>query len=284
MPLNPYVAFMLVALVAGIVVSVVYGVKKFKARTPNERQALLMQQLRDERFLYRSTSGKLELPYRLYMPEHATGDEPLLPLILVLHASPGRGDNNFSQLSPGVEVLVSEQMQSLAKSVVVVPQCPSGYEWTDLNAMSPPYDNYPMAGTTVSIRFKAIVALLQDLATRFPIDRQRFYITGMSMGGSATWQFLYHYPDVFAAAIPLNGRTDPAQAAVIGRTPLWMFHGVRDRVAPLQNSRDMAVALDKAGIAYRYTELQAGHGIEIKSYTPEAYLWLLNHKNSNARL
>ncbi|WP_339074544.1 dienelactone hydrolase family protein [Teredinibacter turnerae] len=251
------------------------------APVPNERQLALMDLMQAEAFIYRGDRGKLTLPYRLFMPERADADRKL-PLILVLHASTGRGSNNFSQLSPAVEQLTSAKLQSLSAAAVIVPQCPKGVEWTDVKSSGAPYGNYTMAGTSVSERFKAVLALIDDIIANYPIDPRRIYITGSSMGASATWQFLYHFPHVFAAAIPMNGRTDPSQAEIIGQTPLWMFHGIRDKVAPIENSRAMQAALKARGIAARLTELDAGHGIEYESFTPETYLWLLQQELTTA--
>ncbi|WP_045826731.1 prolyl oligopeptidase family serine peptidase [Teredinibacter turnerae] len=265
------------------------------APVPNERQLALMDLMQGKEFVYRGDRGKLTLPYRLFMPERTRTDNTkadstnadntkakALPLILVLHASTGRGNNNFSQLSPAVEQLTSAKLQSLSAAAVIVPQCPKGVEWTDVKPSGPPYGNYAMAGTTVSERFKAVLALIDDVIANYPIDQRRIYITGSSMGASATWQFLYHFPHVFAAAIPMNGRTDPSQAAIIGQTPLWMFHGIRDKVAPIENSRAMQAALEAQGVPSQLTELDAGHGIEYESFTPETYLWLLQQELTTA--
>jgi dienelactone hydrolase len=49
---------------------------------------------------------------------------------------------------------------------------------------------------------------LRDVRRRWPIDPQRLYLTGFSMGGSGVWTTLTHYPGVFAAGRIWSGRTD----------------------------------------------------------------------------
>jgi len=48
------------------------------------------------------------------------------------------------------------------------------------------------------------VALLEHLKEKYPIDKERVYSTGFSMGGCKTWDLFQEYPDVFAAVAPMD--------------------------------------------------------------------------------
>ena len=62
--------------------------------------------------------------------------------------------------------------------VLVSPQCSKGDWW----------------------RVDDLEVLLKDVERRYAIDRSRVYLTGLSMGGCATWDWLLRDADTFAAA------------------------------------------------------------------------------------
>jgi predicted peptidase len=93
----------------------------------------------------------------------------------------------------------------------------------------------------------ALLALTEEMAKTQPIDAKRFYVTGLSMGGYGTWSLLALVPDKIAAAIPICGGGDPAQAAKFKDVPIWAFHGEADPTVPVKNTKDMIAALEQAG-------------------------------------
>lgn len=48
---------------------------------------------------------------------------------------------------------------------------------------------------------------LSEAKSKFPIDNNRIYLTGHSMGGHGTWHIGLHHPDLFAAMAPSAGWT-----------------------------------------------------------------------------
>jgi predicted peptidase len=61
----------------------------------------------------------------------------------------------------------------------------------------------------------------------------RIYVTGLSMGGYATWNFIMRHPTKFAAAIPEAGRCDTSTSPLIKKMPIYSLHGAIDpTVAP----------------------------------------------------
>ena len=60
----------------------------------------------------------------------------------------------------------------------------------------------------VSAPLGTALDLLIMIQNEFPVDRDRIYITGLSMGGFATWESLMRHPQMFAAAIPVCGGGD----------------------------------------------------------------------------
>jgi predicted peptidase len=118
--------------------------------------------------------------------------------------------------------------------------------------------------------------LLDSIIAQNQVDTSRIYVTGLSMGGFATWEILQREPDRFAAAIPVCGGADLAYAGKLAHIPLWVFHGGADTVVKTQRSRDMVAALTAAGGHPKYTEIPGvGHSAWVYTYPkPEVWDWL----------
>ena len=91
----------------------------------------------------------------------------------------------------------------------------------------------PSAPLTLSLE---AVAALQ---TEFSIDDSRLYITGLSMGGYGAWDAIQRHPDRFAAALPICGGGDTAQAKQLVGLPIWVFHAGADRVVQPRRPRSI---------------------------------------------
>ncbi len=53
-----------------------------------------------------------------------------------------------------------------------------------------------------------MIELLEILKKKYPIDSTRIYATGFSMGGCKTWDLIQEYPEVLAAAAPMDATFD----------------------------------------------------------------------------
>ncbi|SMF56826.1 Predicted peptidase [Alteromonadaceae bacterium Bs31] len=223
------------------------------------------------------------LPYRFFVPKDIS-EKTKKPLILVLQTAYGRGDNNLSQLDASVRKLVAmaESHMELS-SFILAPQCPKHLEWIDSPAIKPPFTNIHFEDFTIGWREQALRALLKELLDSYPIDEQRIYIVGGSMGATGAWSMLYRFPDLFAAGLIMNGRSDPSIASVIN-TPLWVFHGAKDSIAPVSNSVEMSQALNQAGNkAVKLTILEdAGHNISKAAVNKHSLDWLFRQVASVA--
>ena len=108
------------------------------------------------------------------------------------------------------------------------------------------------------------------------IDKKRIYVTGLSMGGFATWEILQREGKLFAAAMPVCGGGDLSYAPKLTGIPLWVFHGGADRTVPVTRSRDMVAAITQAGGSPKYTEYPGvDHDSWGRTYSnPEVWDWL----------
>lgn len=219
------------------------------------------------------TVDGVEHAYRVFVPQ--TGRHPL-PVILFLHGSGERGDDNRAQIGTGLGPWLRTHADAFP-ALVVFPQSPRGRSWDGDVA-------------------RAAMAALDAASREFDGDPRRTYLTGMSRGGYGTWSLALEHPDRFAALAPVcGGITDPpgrhdlaveavaaapdpfaAAAQRLRGIPSWIFHGARDDVVPPAQSRRMAEALRDAGADVRYTEFpEANHNSWDPAYaTPELWTWL----------
>ena len=89
-------------------------------------------------------------------------------------------------------------------------------------------------GWTREPRRAKIFELIDGLLEEFPIDRQRIYILGFSMGGAGTWNYIQERPTFFAAANPqaIGGGTVNAEA--VKNVPIWATIGVDDNAERIE--------------------------------------------------
>lgn len=218
------------------------------------------------------------LPYRLYIPEGYDKSQKY-PLVLYLHGAGSWGNDNVLQLDENARRLVSDKVQAIQKSFVLAPQCPKGDQWVNGDD-SAPFTNYVQANVPESDASKLNFELLEKLEREYAIDDKRIYVTGPSMGGSGSWDYITRHPGIFAAAVPVTGVNDPSRADVIKDLPIWAFHGVEDPVAPVDNTRTMIARLKALGSPAKFTALEGvGHDSWQAAYDDmDMFRWLFAQK------
>ncbi len=231
-----------------------------------------------EAFEKHSFQGEgVTLPYRLLKPAKLEPGRKY-PLVLFLHGAGERGTDNDRQLVHGVKTFASKEMQERYPCFVVAPQCPEKTMWVDIPWDSP----QPKMPETPNANHVTLIALLDQVEQDFPVDTNRRYVTGLSMGGFGTFEMAVRHPDRFAAAAPVCGGTDLSRLPAASKLPFWIFHGGKDTVVRVERSREAAEVLKKAGAGPRYTEYpDVAHNSWSKAYaTPELYEWLFAQKRS----
>ena len=188
------------------------------------------------------------------------------PLLLFLHGAGERGDSldAVSVHGPIKERRAGRDLplaSPTSRFIVVAPQVPAGERWT----------------------VGRIAAALDDALDTYRIDRDRVYVTGLSMGGFGTWEAITRMPERFAAAVPICGGGLPLGVEAARDVPVWAFHGAMDTVVPVEASVAMVRALRAAGGDVRFTVYpDAGHDAWTATYAdPAVYDWLLSHRLSD---
>lgn len=200
------------------------------------------------------TSDAAEVGYLLYLPENYQAGTAL-PVMLFLH---GRGESD----GPLSVVAKWGPPQLLARGeklpyIVVSPQCPKEDNWS-----SPTQQ-------------KRITELLDAVVSKFGGNKERIYLTGLSMGGSGSWRMAADHPEKFAAVVPICGRGQTTDVDKLKSLPIWVFCGDQDGV--FKSNEELVQTIAKAGSqSIRFTGLEnVGHNSWSAAYaTPDLYQWL----------
>jgi len=212
------------------------------------------------------------LNYRLLYPDYDTLRK--VPLVIFLHGSGERGNDNESQLKWGVMNFANDQMMIMHPAFILAPQCPSNQSWSDFEK----FENVREMQLSLSPTkpMKLLIELIHKLIKELAVDTNRIYITGLSMGGFGTFDAIERYPHLFAAAVPVCGGGDVSRAASIAHIPIWIFHGSEDAAVDPGLSLGMAEALNKAGSHPGFTLYpEVGHYSWLGAYSdPMMMEWL----------
>jgi predicted peptidase len=193
-----------------------------------------------------------KLSYLLSLPADYGKTRKTWPLVLFLHGSGESGNDLGKVKAHGPPKLV--EANGPFPFILVSPQSP-GRGWNP----------------------DVLNALLDTVIKDYRVDKNRVYLTGLSMGGYGTWSLAAAYPQKFAAIAPICGGGSPEDAVKLAKLPIWVFHGAKDPTVPLKRSEEMVEAIKAAGGHPKFTIYpDAGHDSWTATYdNPEFYQWLL---------
>jgi predicted peptidase len=205
-----------------------------------------------------------QLNYLLFLPKaYATDAAREWPLMLFLHGAGERGNDLRQVTVHGPPKVVKSRPDF--PFILVSPQCPANQIWST----------------------PALLKLLDDVEANFRVDTNRVYVSGLSMGGYATWDLGLSHPERFAAIAPVCGGGDTIKVllasnpSALRHLGVWAFHGAKDEVVPVQESERMLSVLKRAGVTDAKLTVypNANHDSWTETYqNPELYEWLLKHK------
>ncbi len=217
------------------------------------------------------------LLYRQLYPDADTMRK--YPLVIFLHGSGERGSDNDAQLKWGVMNFATDRNMMMHPAFVIAPQCPEKAGWSNFSREKSGTEMHLQ--TTPTRPMELLIGLIHQLIKTLPVDTNRIYITGLSMGGFGTYDAIERYPDLFAAAVPVCGGGDVSKAPLIAHLPIWIFHGAEDPAVNPLYSLDMLQALTKAGAHPAFTQYpEVGHFSWLGAYSdPLMMEWLFRqHK------
>ncbi|RNC87466.1 MAG: phospholipase [Allomuricauda sp.] len=238
----------------------------------------LAQEKTDYQKLYFEQDG-VTMPYRLMLPDgyRATAD---YPLVVVLHGSGERGNDNEAQLVHGSYLFEKEEIRKKYPAIVVFPQCNSNSSWVNIG-VSGDMDNREFVffeNPKPTTDMVLLEGLIKYLTKKYAVDKKRMYVGGLSMGGFGTFELVRRNPKLFAAAFPICGGANPITAKKMKHLDWWVFHGEADKVVPPRYSTQMVDAMKKDGLSVKYSLYPGvGHNSWDNAFAePELLPWLFS--------
>ena len=195
--------------------------------------------------------------YLLHLPKgYAADRKARWPLMIFLHGSGERGDNLAKVKINGPPAIAASD--PTFPFVLISPQLPADRQW----------------------EVAKLDALLDSAVRRLRVEPSRIYLTGLSLGGQASWRWATARPSRFAAMAPIAARREPIDACALKGLPIWAFHGDRDDVVPIIDSVDMTASVRQSGGTPRLTVYpDTGHDSWTRTYAdPALYFWILSHR------
>lgn len=201
--------------------------------------------------------------YLLYTPsDYETDTLKNYPLIIYLHGGSQRGTDLNELYTYGIPDQIYRGREF--PFIIAAPQCPVLIRWSTDNW----FENF-----------------FAEITTKYRVDTNRVYLTGVSLGGAGTWYLALKYPEKFAAIAPISGFTSHIDYIYKNSNrlidiPIWAFHGAVDETVPVEETDRMIELLKGENKHLKYTRMpDVGHWIQWLVYPgQELYDWFLTHE------
>jgi hypothetical protein len=125
-------------------------------------------------------------------------------------------------------------------------------------------------------------AYLDELLRILPVDADKVYLEGHSLGAMATWDWAMNNPERFAAISPRDGNGAAFRAARLKHVPAWVVHGAEDDTIFPAYSDQMVSALRAIGGTVKYSLLKgAPHNLPADFDQQAVITWYLQQTRSH---
>ena len=216
--------------------------------------------------LYYKISDDFGFHYLKYTPDNYVNGEKI-PLVVLMHGAGERGNPDGSELDLVKKLGFLKHVDSGEKYpfMIVAPQCPNTDYWVNLVEY---FDGF----------------LDEVLRLNDNVDLSRVYLTGLSMGATATWLWAYRSAERFAAICPVCGEGISWIGGRLIKIPTMIFHGDCDSVISPHHSLSMATKINNnGGNAQLVFFAGVGHNAWDYTYDESLVNWFLSHKNDNLK-
>ncbi len=220
-----------------------------------------------------SEADDTEQPYAIYLPFNFDENKKY-PFVMMLH---GAGSNHRLALKRVFGKSNKEGESDVEASRYFE-------EWKDVNYIVAA----PFARGTAGyqgISENDVWAVLEDVKSRFNIDENRTYLTGLSMGGGGTLWIGLTKPDVWAAIAPVCPAPPAGTDKLAGNAfnlPVHFFHGDADPVVPVEGSRTWVKNMEAQGVDVKLKEYPGvKHDSWINAYADGQLFDLLDQYERN---
>ena len=217
---------------------------------------------------YTFTGKSISIPYRQVTTESSS--DSAATLILALHDRSLNGSDNVRQTTaPFLRTLVTYAEKRDMKTVILLPQCPSGREGNWLGTRKGRHDGL----------LTDLASLVQEKTNEFSVAADRTFVVGVDSGGDACWPLLADNPPLFARALVAGAGPVPASAATNILAAVRIIHGESDHLHSEASVRKAAARIGGENGPSAEVDLQLGstHKTVIdNAFSDDALEWLLN--------
>ncbi len=203
------------------------------------------------------------------------------PVVLFLHGSGERGNDNEKQLTWGADLFLDSAKRAAFPAIVIFPQCPAGSSWAPVERNNNDSLGFSFPDKPGTKPLQLVMELMNRLVEDKEANPKKIYVGGLSMGGFGTYDILWRMPGFFAAAFPICGGSNPDHVKDYAKNfPIWVFHGASDPVVPVANARLMVRVLRETGAKVKYSEYPGvGHDSWKNAFAePDLLPWLFEQK------
>ena len=228
-------------------------------------------------FIYRRDT----LLYRLLLPENYNPGKTY-PMVLFLHGSGERGNDNEAQLIHGADLFLRDSVRKNFPAIIVFPQCASQDSWANTSSKNDSSGKRIFQFKTTGKATKSmwlVGKLVRKIINQYPVTKKQLYVGGLSMGGMGTFDIVRRNPKLFIAAFPICGGADSSIAKKIKNVNWWIFHGAKDQTVDPMYSQIMVHALQQENASVKFTLYpEAGHNSWDNTFAEPGLLpWLFSN-------
>jgi predicted peptidase len=200
-----------------------------------------------------------KMDYLVQLPRGYDEDTNCLwPMVFYLHGIGESGNDLKKVIRFGPPRLVAQGKD--LPCIVVSPQVAKGYFWFRESNM--------------------MLAILDEVMKNYRVDKRRVCVTGNSMGAFGAVVLAAREPERFASLVPICGGVDYVDSLRLRDVPIWAFHGEKDPIIPVEESRRLVRLVNEIGGHARltlYSDL--GHNCWDRAYDdPALWEWILAQK------
>jgi len=190
-------------------------IKKRPPPPPLEPQPVATEPGHHKRWFEHKVGEKMiRIPYLLYLPPDYASNPSPKPTLVFLHGVGERGRDlgGVYGWGPDGRILDVKGFKEKYPFIGISPQAPTSHRW----------ENPEM--------YKTVVALIEYVTNTYRCDKERVYLTGLSMGGRGTWEVALEAPNLFAAICPISSiEVRPEEAAQkLKNVNMWIVCGAND--------------------------------------------------------
>lgn len=215
------------------------------------------------------------LSHRIIPPEAGNADRH--PALILLH---GRGADEEDLL--GLAEFLDRRLMLIGVRAPYPFAYGGGYTWYDAGTMGEP-DPHMFTSS-----YGALSTFVDDALRAYPVDPQRLFLFGFSMGTAMAYAIALTKPELFRGVVANSGYI-PEKTPLVFKwnglkgTEFFVSHGVSDPVIPITLGRRAKELFMKANAPLTYREYPMGHQISEESLA-DATAWLTDQLNSRERV